>query len=210
MQRKRATQHAGRILEFARHAGCGLFACAGAELGSGSFSTVKFCKHIQRGQPASNWPEYAAKVAPPASLSSLSTSLRVFLFPFHLFRAKHGEAYCQGRERDRRAKHLKAREHSRLTTFRTGVFCLLLPGDPISADARARVRGSGSTRDCRFAPAQARLDRKASVRCVVFLAPLSIFLRLTARCCRVLLELSAGCLVCVSVCHVSVYVWGWV
>ena len=34
----------------------------GAELGSGAFSTVRYCKHVQRGLPASGWPEYAAKV----------------------------------------------------------------------------------------------------------------------------------------------------
>ena len=34
----------------------------GRDLGSGSFSTVRYCKHIQRGRPAVTWPEYAAKV----------------------------------------------------------------------------------------------------------------------------------------------------
>ena len=34
----------------------------GRDLGSGSFSTVRYCKHVQRGQPAVTWPEYAAKV----------------------------------------------------------------------------------------------------------------------------------------------------
>ena len=34
----------------------------GAELGSGAFSTVRYCKHVQRGTAARLWPEYAAKV----------------------------------------------------------------------------------------------------------------------------------------------------
>ena len=34
----------------------------GQDLGSGSFSTVRYCKHVVRGTPASGWPEYAAKV----------------------------------------------------------------------------------------------------------------------------------------------------
>ena len=34
----------------------------GRDLGSGSFSTVRYCKHVQRGRPAVAWPEYAAKV----------------------------------------------------------------------------------------------------------------------------------------------------
>ena len=33
----------------------------GRDLGSGSFSTVRYCKHVQRGQPAVTWPEYARK-----------------------------------------------------------------------------------------------------------------------------------------------------
>ena len=34
----------------------------GRELGSGSFSIVRYCKHVQRGRTASAWPEDAAKV----------------------------------------------------------------------------------------------------------------------------------------------------
>ena len=33
----------------------------GAELGSGAFSTVRYCKHVQRGTAARLWPEYAAR-----------------------------------------------------------------------------------------------------------------------------------------------------
>ena len=29
----------------------------GRDLGSGSFSTVRYCKHVQRGRPALSWPE---------------------------------------------------------------------------------------------------------------------------------------------------------
>ena len=35
----------------------------GRELGTGSFSTVRYCKHVVRGTSASAWPEYAAKVS---------------------------------------------------------------------------------------------------------------------------------------------------
>ena len=35
----------------------------GRELGTGSFSTVRYCKHVVRGMSASAWPEYAAKVS---------------------------------------------------------------------------------------------------------------------------------------------------
>ena len=35
----------------------------GRDLGSGSFSTVRYCRHIQRGQRDASWPEYAAKVS---------------------------------------------------------------------------------------------------------------------------------------------------
>lgn len=34
----------------------------GRELGTGSFSCVKYAKHINRGKPASTWAEYAVKV----------------------------------------------------------------------------------------------------------------------------------------------------
>ncbi|KOO33573.1 camp-dependent protein kinase catalytic subunit isoform [Chrysochromulina tobinii] len=43
----------------------------GRDLGSGSFSTVRYCKHVQRGTPAVSWPEYAAKVLCRQLLSQL-------------------------------------------------------------------------------------------------------------------------------------------
>ena len=43
----------------------------GRDLGSGSFSTVRYCKHVQRGTPAARWPEYAAKVIRSELLSEL-------------------------------------------------------------------------------------------------------------------------------------------
>ena len=43
----------------------------GRDLGSGSFSTVRYCKHVQRGTSAVSWPEYAAKVLCRQLLSQL-------------------------------------------------------------------------------------------------------------------------------------------
>lgn len=34
----------------------------GHELGSGSFSVVKYARHITKGKPRSQWPEFAVKV----------------------------------------------------------------------------------------------------------------------------------------------------
>ena len=43
----------------------------GGEIGSGSFSTVRYCKHVQRGVAASAWPEYAAKTIRSQLMSEL-------------------------------------------------------------------------------------------------------------------------------------------
>jgi hypothetical protein len=50
----------------------------GHELGSGSFSTVKYAKHIAHGKPASSWPEYAVKVISTELIRRLGKCLHTY------------------------------------------------------------------------------------------------------------------------------------
>jgi hypothetical protein len=45
----------------------------GHDLGSGSFSHVKYAKRIIKGQPASTWPEYAVKIIATDVIQRLGT-----------------------------------------------------------------------------------------------------------------------------------------
>ncbi len=55
----------------------------GHELGSGSFSVVKYAKHIVHGKPASVWPEYAVKVISTELIRRLGTQRLSVTVQFH-------------------------------------------------------------------------------------------------------------------------------
>jgi serine/threonine protein kinase len=43
----------------------------GKELGAGTFSVVRYAKHIRRGSPANSWPEYAVKIISTRTMAEL-------------------------------------------------------------------------------------------------------------------------------------------
>ncbi|CAM9295028.1 unnamed protein product [Chrysoparadoxa australica] len=49
----------------------------GKDLGSGSFSDVRYARQIIRGKPQDQWPEYAAKIISAEKIASLNYELRV-------------------------------------------------------------------------------------------------------------------------------------
>ena len=53
----------------------------GRDLGSGSFSTVRYCKHVRRDRPATAWPEYAASLPLAHPPSTTHVTLDHLLLP---------------------------------------------------------------------------------------------------------------------------------